>query len=81
MLLQLLTHASFIISIDYQVIAINQMLLTTGVIIIYVLSPVIVMDEFLLTIVVHITPVYNPCLFHSLDLIIKLLLRTNCCLQ
>ena len=57
------------------------MLLTTGVINIYVLRPVIVMDEFLLNIVVDITPVYNPRLFHSLDLIIKLLLRTKCCLQ
>ena len=57
------------------------MLLTTGVINIYVLSPVIVMDEFLVNIAVDITPVYNPRLFHSLDLIIKSLLRTNCCLQ
>ena len=57
------------------------MLLTTGVINIYVLSPVIVMNEFLLNIVVDITPVYNPRLFLSLDLIIKSLLRTNCCLQ
>ena len=57
------------------------MLLTTGVINIYVLRPVIVMNEFLLNIVIDITPVYNPRLFPSLDLIIKSLLRTNCCLQ
>ena len=59
------------------------MLLTTGVI--YVLNPVIVMNEFLLNIVVDITPVYNLRCFitpvYSLDLIIKSLLRTNCCLQ
>ena len=57
------------------------MLFTTEVINIYVLCPIIVMDEFLVNIAVDITPVYNPRLFHSLDLIIKSLLRTNCCLQ
>ena len=68
-------------SIDYEVIAIDQMLLTKGVINIYVLSPVIVMDEFLLKIVIDITPVYNSRSFHGLDLIVKSLLKTICCLQ
>ena len=47
------------------------MLLTTDVIIIYVLNPLIVVDKFLLNSFDDILFVYNPRLFHSLDLLIK----------
>ena len=47
------------------------MLLTTGIIIIYVVNPLMVVDKFLLNSLVDIFCVYNPRLFHSLNLLIK----------
>ena len=62
------------------VFAMDQILLTTDVIIIYVLNPLIVFDKFLLNSLDDILFVYNPRLFHSLDMLIKSLQWTNCCL-
>ena len=49
------------------------MLFTTNIIIIYVLNLLIVVDRFLFNSLDDILFVYNPSLFHSLDLLIKLL--------
>ena len=53
------------------VFAMDQILLITDVIIIYVLNSLIVLENFCLIYLDDILFVYNPCLFHNLDLLIK----------